>query len=277
MENETLILEKTGARIISTPLPALYTANDKGLLYFFLTSCPDPLLVSIMPLFYPADTKAELFAAVRKIQSEGRTACIKRRRGENAIGFWVIDDTADYASLLFFRKPERVLSEKMLANMLKNVHDEDRIPGYVVCEYLSGEEWDCDVLCKNGILISVTTRISLCMDGGFTSVLEVRENPYLAKCCRHIVAALGLSYVVCISFRSDGAGHFFLLEINPRMMGNVYVSVLAGNNYAKMAIDLLGGKTVNPKPPKTGIKTAQISDQLLIGTQSTDTKKHGMY
>lgn len=268
MQNETLILEKTGARILSSPLSSLQIANDKGLLYSFLKSSKDPRLSSIIPVFSLADTKASLFDAIHVISHSGKRPCIKRRRGEDAAGFWIIDDQADYASQVFFDPPQRLISEKILSDMLAKMDCDDAIPPYMACEFLPGEEWDCDVLCMNGRLISVTTRINLSMTGGLTSVLEVRENPYLADCCVRIVSELNLSYVVCISFRADAAGQFYLLEINPRIMGNIYVSALAGNNYVKMAVDLLYGKPVQAVLPQSGIKTALYYDQLLISSKN---------
>ena len=264
MSNETLIRERTGARILSSPLSSLQIANDKGLLYSYLKKNTDHLLSRLVPVFALADTKTALLSAVESSRNLGKGTCIKRRRGEDAAGFWIIDDTADFASHLFYEEPKRILSEKMLTDMLSAVGDEDSIPPYMVSEYLPGEEWDCDVLCYDGKLISVTTRINISMTGGLTSILEVRENPLLASFCDRIVSSLNLSYVVCISFRADAEGRFFLLEINPRVMGNIYVSALAGNNYVKMAIDLLNGKQVHPVKPVNGIRTALYFDQLLI-------------
>jgi len=266
MQSENRILSETGARILSAPVSSLITANDKGLLYSFLADSPDYSLSSLAPLFYFADTKASLFEAIHAIQNTGRKACIKKRRGEDAEGFWLIDNDADYSSRLFTQPPGRSLTERMLSEMLSKMDDREPIPPYLVSEYLPGEEWDCDVLCMHGKLLSVTTRINLRMTGGLTSLLEVRDHPYLAACCEKITAALGLSYVACISFRADASGRFFLLEINPRMMGNIYVSALAGNNYAEMAIDLLYGREIHTVPPKSGIRTALYYDQLIIET-----------
>jgi hypothetical protein len=264
LQEESRIYEETGARIISSPLTVLTIANDKGLLYRFLQGQPDEKLSSLIPVFYEAITKESLLTSIDLIRSSGQTPCIKRRRGEDAEGFWVIDDTANYAENLFYRQPKRLLSGKMLTDMLSEMKSSDPIPPYLVSEYLPGEEWDCDVLCMNGELLSVTTRINLAMNGGLTSVAEVRYHPFLASSCRKIVAVLHLSYVACISFRADAAGRMYLLEINPRMMGNIYVSALAGNNYAKMSIDLLEGRDICPVHPKDGVKTALYYDQLQI-------------
>lgn len=264
MDNEAKIRKETGAGILSSPSSSLRISNDKGLLYSFLGNSDYPEIASLVPLFFLADTKTGLFEAIHKIRGSGKKPCIKRLRGEDAAGFWIIDDEANFASQLFYEEPKRIISQKILDIMLENVNEGDSIPPCMACEFLPGEEWDCDVLCMDGKLISVTTRINLCMCGGLTSVLEVKDNPGLVSLCAGIVSALSLSYVVCISFRADADGHFFLLEINPRMMGNIYVSSLAGNNYVKMAVDLFYGKKVQAVPPKSGIKTALFYDQLQI-------------
>ena len=222
------------------------------------------MLSSLAPDFYLTDTKAALFDAIKVMSASGKTPCIKRRRGEDAAGFWIIDDRINYASQLFYEAPQRFLSKSILAEMLSGISSEEALPPYMVSEFLPGEEWDCDVLCFKGKMISVTTRINLSMTGGLTSLLEVREHALLTACCERIVTSLQLSYIVCISFRADADGRFFLLEINPRIMGNIYVSALAGNNYVKMAVDLLYGRPVLAVSPTYGIKTALYYDQLLI-------------
>ena len=263
LANEQRIMFETGAKIISSPYPAIRTANDKGLLYSFISEHSSGL-ADIIPLYHFADSKKQLFEAMKQIEDKGRIACIKRRRGENAAGFWIIDDTADYASLLFNESPSRFISKSVLSSMLQRLGEDDAIAPYMAVEYLPGEEWDCDVLSMNGKVISVTTRRNLRMTEGLTAVLEVAPNPELERYCERIVSLLGLSYIVCISFKADQCGKFKLLEINPRVMGNILVSALAGNNYVRMAIDLLHGENVSPAPVKFGIRTALYYDQMPI-------------
>src|SRR5450830_253694 len=96
MQNESLIFSRTGAKILSSPLSALQIANDKGLLYSFLHNSSDPALSCLAPVYCLADTKSSLMDAIRIIRRSCKIPCIKRRRGEDAAGFWVIDDHADY-------------------------------------------------------------------------------------------------------------------------------------------------------------------------------------
>ena len=268
-ENEDYFLKTYGVKIISPPLSALRIANDKGLLYQCLANSQDDRLRKIVPDFIFADTKKELLDGIQKLQHDQNDVCIKRRRGEDAGGFWRICHSLDYTEKLFRASPSRVLSEQMLHLMLNTLSPDDHIPPYMVSEYLPGEEWDCDVLAKDGKLLSVTTRINIDMSGGLTTVLETKENSELAAYCAAIVQELGLSYVSCISFKKNIHDKFCILEINPRMMGNILVSCLAGNNYAKMAIDLYEGRNIDIKPVKQGIRTSMFYDQVQIPADET--------
>ena len=146
-EREHEILTKTGARLLSSPTEALLIANDKGNLYSFLLRSPE--LSPLCPEFHEAKNNAELFSGIDRIEASGKSACIKRRRGEDAGGFWRIDDTRNYRERLFYAPAERVLSRKMLTLLLDD-GSEDTLPPYLVSEFLPGEEWDCDVLAYEG-------------------------------------------------------------------------------------------------------------------------------
>jgi carbamoyl-phosphate synthase large subunit len=255
---------ETNSRVLTCDADILHTANDKGNLYAFLVGSPIKTLRDLVPLYTTAETKADLFYGIRTLQEQGVSVCIKRRSGEDAAGFFVIDPITDCSEYIFEGRIGKRISYDLLLKMLDSLADTDKIPPFLVSEYLPGEEWDVDVLCLNGKLLSATSRKNISMFGGLTSVLETQPNPFLIEYCRLIVEQLGLSYVACISFRARLDGTFCLLEINPRMMGNILASDLSGNNYAKMAIDLLFEKEVHPSEPVAGIRTALYYDQLRI-------------
>ena len=267
MSAETEIKEKTGAVILSSCLDALRIANDKISLYDSIQSSRIDDLSEIVPKYQAVYTKQVLLETVDQFVSKYKKICIKKARGENAEGFWIIDNESDHSDMLFHGNPRRHLSLNSLHDMMQDLNPGDLIPPYIVSEYLPGEEWDCDILCMDGKIISITTRINFVMHDGLTSVLETRDQPQLKVYCEKIVALLHLSYIVCISFRADVDGHFRLLEINPRIMGNIYVSTLAGNNYVEMAIRLLQKKPIHPVPAINGICTAMYYDQIEIKPQ----------
>jgi len=263
-ESAETILRLSGARILTPTLSSLTIANDKGNLYRALADSGDEVLRSLVPPFQIAHTKTELFRTIDSLESQGLSVCIKRCRGEDAAGFFVIDDLSDYTSHIFEGHLGKRLSRNLLEKYLEPLSDSDAIPPFMVSEYLPGEEWDVDILSHNGHLVGATTRKNLAMYGGLTSVLEVSDHPLLVSYCERIVQFLGLSYVSCISFRARLDGTWGLLEINPRLMGNIYASSLAGNHYVKHAIDLLNQKDIHFTPPTTGIRTALYYDQMRI-------------
>lgn len=263
-ESADEIFRASGARVLTPPLSALRIANDKGNLYRALSDSEDHILRSIVPPFQIAHSKQELFQAINDLEKQGLAVCMKRCRGEDAAGFFVIDDLTDYVSCVIDGHLGKRLSHGLLAKYLEPLSDSDTIPPFMVSEYLPGEEWDVDILAHNGRLIGATTRKNLAMFGGLTSVLETADQPLLLDYCKRIVEFLGLSYVSCISFRARLDGSFGLLEINPRMMGNIFASSLSGNHYVKHAIDLLYDKEVTFFPPTAGIRTALYYDQIRI-------------
>lgn len=262
MEHSKEIEEKTGAKMISPPLSALRIANDKGKLYDFLKKVPE--LSSLVPDFTPVRTAKELLCAVESMENAKKIPCIKPCRSEDAGGFWKIEKELDPVPLLFQEPLSRRISGDYLRYLLRDTDKNKQIPPYLVSEYLPGEEWDCDILAYDGKLLSCTTRINLKMSGGLTALLEVRDHPELFSFCNKISEVLDLSYISCISFRKDTKENFRILEINPRVMGNILVPCLSGNNYPKMAIDLLERREIFPVKPIAGVRTAMYYDQMQI-------------
>lgn len=262
-EKRTYIEQSTNAKVLIASFNSIRIANDKGLLYDALSHSIDPIIRDVVPPFRIAKTKADLFYAIRELKASGRGVCMKRCRGEDASGFYRIVDFIPAADF-FDEKDRRSLTTDDLENKLRSIGEDEAIPEYLVSEYLPGAEWDCDVLCRDGELLCVTTRLNLQMFGGLTSVLRVESNPTLEAHCGRIVKELKLSYAACISFREDISGVYKLLEINPRMMGNILVSSWAGNNYAKMCVDLLNGHPISATVPKSGIVSSLYYDQMRL-------------
>ena len=256
-----LILEKTGARILSSPLEAVSLCNNKQSFYQELTRSGFSDLVPRYTVIHSPD---ELLSAVSSFHNEGILPCIKRISGENAEGFKIIVPKPDPADFYPNGMPGDRISIAALAEMVSEYKSDQPFPAYMVCEYLPGREWDCDILSKDGNALCITIRENVRMNSGLTAVVKTSKNPLLENLCIRITSLFNLSYVSCISFREDANGRPFLLEINPRMMGNIYVSSLSGNNYAKMALDLLDGLPVHPETPVDGIITSMYYNQARI-------------
>jgi predicted ATP-grasp superfamily ATP-dependent carboligase len=256
-----LIFESTGARILSSPLEAVAKCNNKHAFYLELERAG---FSDLVPKYLIVHSAEELLRAVSKFQDEGILPCIKRISGENAEGFKIIVPKPDPGDFYPNGMPGDRITNAALTEMVGEYPADKVFPSYMVCKYLPGREWDCDILSKEGTALCVTIRENIRMNGGLTAVLRTSHNELLESLCIKITSLFNLSYVSCISFREDSDGRPYLLEINPRMMGNIYVSSLSGNNYAKMALDLFDGLPVYPEIPVDGIITSMYYSQARI-------------
>lgn len=267
LTSEKIIVDQTGAKILSSPLSAVILANNKADLYTKLLAVES--LRCYVPSFQTVLTGKELICTAASYLNRMEYICIRRLHGENAEGFRKIAKHPGPDDFFPSGMPSGGMSISALSEQLIAMPADKPFPPYMVCEYLDGQEWDCDVLCHQGKLLSITVRKNIRMSGGLTTVLETCTNEHLENICALLVEELHLSYVSCITFREDSNGKIFLLEINPRFMGNIQVSALAGNNYAKMAIDLMNGDTVFPTKPETGIITSMYQEQIRIDPQNS--------
>jgi len=261
LEAGELILRETGARILSSPREAVSLCNNKQAFYLELARSG---FSDLVPRYAVVHSAGELLSTIHSFQDDGILPCIKRTSGENAEGFKIVIPKPDPADFYPKGMPGDRITITALAEMVGEKSAEEPFPPYMVCEYLPGREWDCDILSKDGNALCVTIRENIRMNGGLTAVLRTSQNTLLESLCIKITSLFNLSYVSCISFREDSSGRPYLLEINPRMMGNIYVSSLSGNNYAKMALDLFDGLSVFPNKPVDGIITSMYYNQARI-------------
>ena len=237
------IREKTGAVLVSSPQAAIRIANNKALLFEALAGagyvtlsadgekgCPGVDLSSVVTEFRRAKTAGELREACRFFLSRGIGCISKPVCGENAEGFMHFVPEKEYA----LRRLQGEAAHLASLEMFDCMEDAELLPEErLVMPFLPGDEWDVDVLVKDGEIIASTVRKNLEMFGGLSACTVTVEEPRLLNYCRGIVRCLGLRYLSCISFRADEAGEPKLLEINPRAMGSIHLSTLAGNNLVK--------------------------------------------
>ncbi|MBO4688485.1 MAG: ATP-grasp domain-containing protein, partial [Clostridiales bacterium] len=176
---------------------------------------------------YTVHNREELLETIRSIEDDGISCVIKPVLGENRDGFLRIVSDKTYAKALSEGHASLLITRTILQNLPDGLTFSDP---FLIMPYLPGQEWDVDILADHGKILSITIRKNLGMLGGLSACTETAENPVLFGICRKILSALPLSGLLCISFKEDADGQLKLLEINPRAMGSIYVSTLAGNS-----------------------------------------------
>jgi len=215
----------TGARIVTSSEDLIHIANNKDLLLDHLASVDG--LANVIPSHRVARNVGELLSLVHDFEQQEIACIMKPVCGENRDGFLKIVSEEEYRRA-FAEGDTSLLTTKTILEALGETLD-FTVP-MLVMPYLPGQEWDVDILAEKGRILSCTIRKNLGMIGGLSACTETSDNHVIFDICEKILRALPLSDIFCMSFKEDANGQPQLLEINPRAMGSIYVSTLAGNS-----------------------------------------------
>lgn len=117
-------------------------------------------------------------------------------------------------------------------------------------EFLEGREYSIDVLCSpTGEILAVVPRARLKIDSGIAVTGITLHDDRLVDAASAVARALGVTYVANIQFREDAEGVPRILDVNARFPGTMPLTVAAGVNMPRLALDLVLG---HPIPADVG-------------------------
>ena len=148
----------------------------------------------------------------------------------------------------------------------------------MVQELLPGEEYSVDVLADpSGRVHAAVPRVRARVDSGVSVAGYTVVDPELQIFATRVVEALGLPYVSNVQIRRDRLGRPALLEINPRVPGSLALTVAAGVDMARLAIDALLGRPMPATVPHRPVAMVRYLadhvvelDELTPGAQDAD-------
>jgi carbamoyl-phosphate synthase large subunit len=254
-------LEGRGLAVPVSPPEAVRICNDKWLLYEHLR----PKLPELIPETRRVSSAEQLANAVRSLGYPERRVCIRRPTSRGAMGLRVLDPGPARVTALLHENPGGPGSLLMaLDEALDVLGQAEAFPDYLVQEYLPGDEWDVDILCREGEPIIVASRhnISMTVSAAIRTVLERSEA--LDSVSREIVADLGLNAVVSISFKHVEDGAPRLLEINPRIPFSVLCAMSGGVNLVALAVRQSLGERIEPVEPRWGGEFLRTLQSVLV-------------
>jgi len=188
-----------------------------------------------VPKFEKAATAQELEEAVKRLGYPEKPVVVKPSLSNGSRGFRILDEHIDRRRMFFEEKPTGIYST--LTNVLADVGD--TFPELLVMEYLPGDEYTVDVLCRKGITFQVLPRLRTKMTGGITTGgILARDERFDAidHLSRSLVEGLGASYNLGLQVKCDVNGVPQMLEINPRLQGTTIISVEGGVNIPEMMV-----------------------------------------
>jgi carbamoyl-phosphate synthase large subunit len=115
--------------------------------------------------------------------------------------------------------------------------------GFLVQEYLPGEEYSIDVLADtDGRVVACVPRVRSRVDSGVSVAGRSLHDCELERLGATVATTVGLAYIANVQVRRDHEGNPALLEVNPRAPGSLSLTVASGVDMPALALDALLGR-----------------------------------
>ena len=116
----------------------------------------------------------------------------------------------------------------------------------IVQEFLAGREYSVDVLSTpHAEVLAVVPRARLKIDSGIAVTGVTLHDERLDGAARRVASTIGITYVANIQFREDAGGIPRLMDVNARLPGTMPLTVAAGVNMPRLALDLVLGRSLS--------------------------------
>lgn len=221
-------LEGLGTHLPITGPGSLEIANNKSRLYEFLQWRGVPV-----PEFRVVEHAEQFRSAVGELGFPGNPVCFKPSVSNGSRGFRILSENADEKDLLFNFKPYHTYIR--FEDALR-ILDKGPFPELLVSEYLPGDEYSVDCLCRHGEPVLIAPRLRMKMVNGISTEGEVQQQHQVIDYCARIIRELRLHGNAGIQVKRAASGEFLLLEINPRVQGTISALLGAGVNLPVLAI-----------------------------------------
>jgi carbamoyl-phosphate synthase large subunit len=220
--------ELIGTKVLISPQASLEIANDKGRLYEFLQ-----WRGIAVPEFRIVDAIGQFEIAIGELGYPSRAVCFKPTVSNGSRGFRVISEKTDELDLLFNHKPATTyISSREVIRILST----GPLPELLVSEFLPGDEYSVDCLCKQGEAKLVVPRLRKRMINGISVEGEFVKEENIITYCGSVIKELQLHGNIGIQVKRSAAGQYLILEINPRVQGTISAALGAGVNLPLLAI-----------------------------------------
>ncbi len=114
--------------------------------------------------------------------------------------------------------------------------------GFLVQEFLPGEEYSVDVLADaSGRVCAAVPRLRARIDSGVSVAGRTVRDDDLETFGTSVAAAIGLTFIGNVQCRRDRAGELALLEVNPRPPGSMPLTIASGVDMPRLALAALRG------------------------------------
>ena len=249
-----------GVALVAPPGDAIRLFHDKAAAY--ADAAPRGLAV---PPYRVVTTSAELRAAVADLTPVSAQLCIKPVSGVAGAGYRRLTTEAPtMADLLGHLDPFETVERYCAALDASTADDQPALPPLMVLPYLTGPEVTVDCLGDpDGGLLAAVGRTK-----GRRRRRIVDDGPS-REVARELLAAHRMSFLSNVQVRywqgpDDEQPLPYLLEVNTRMSGGLFMTALTGLNLPWAAVQLALGQDLHLPTPEFDISFTPVSSIVRL-------------
>ncbi|MBX9940966.1 MAG: ATP-grasp domain-containing protein [Candidatus Obscuribacterales bacterium] len=237
--------------MVPTDSATLDIIDHKGRQYDFIgpeaANIPDYRIVSNL---------AEFDRACAELKERHSRICFKPAVSIFGAGFRYITEDGSAVSRLMNGNNIAVSMEE--ARFI--LGQEDSFRDLMVMEYLPGPEYSVDCLAVKGKVVQGVCRVKVA-----DRVQELPDKPEALAAAARLAERFGFDGIFNAQFRNKD-GVLYLLEVNARMSGGLYVTFHSGLSLPYWAVRLaVGSADAQDVPaPKTGVRVGQMHRSVTL-------------
>lgn len=229
-----------GVRVAAPQARDYLRMDNKAKLYQTLEQAGVP----VAP-FLPVDWPEDLSASARQLGFPRRTLVLKHQVGSGGKGLMILNYRAD------------------MGKILEQLQAEEPFRPRVLMDFLPGVEYSSDLLVREGTLLASAVRVREQVRAGASFVGTIAPNPEVEALCREMMAPFDYTGNANIQVKAGQHGHFFPVEINPRLSGTVVLATAAGLNLPYLGVKLLLGEAFDPPQALPGTRMVRFWEEVF--------------
>ena len=233
---------QAGTHIIVSDAEKLHLANDKLQLLQKLHQHG----IAVAP-FFAANTAEEIATCAYALGYPDKRVCIKPALSNGSRGMRILDAQAGSFEAFFEQKPGNTHAS---LESIMGLFGSRELPAMLVMEYLPGEEYTVDALLDNGEPLMILPRKRIAMNNGISVAGVFENNEEIINYAAQVFRCMQLHGPNGLQVKRGEDGHFYVLEINPRLQGSTTTAMGMGINLPVLAVNQAMGMNIKPLIPE---------------------------
>lgn len=250
--------ERVGIRITCSDYSVVKIASNKALMLQFLKEKRLPCAKYRIP-----KNIKELKIAVKELGYPDKKVVFKPQEGRGARGLWFINANLNRQEMIL---KDRDRQEITLEWLLEALDNKNKFPKILVMEYLSGKDFNVDVLASQGKSLFIIPNERILPKAGPVQIGLTKKDKRVQNLVRKVIKEFGFNYYVNVevAYRGGYKSEPFVYEINPRVSAPITINQAAGVNLLKMGIDLALNKKIKKNKNFRRIKMIRYWDEIFV-------------